>query len=506
MDSSKLSNDYSGLSERTARWLTADNAMLIGADAAMAQGGESLDVYDPSTGAPFAKVPAADAADVDRAVGAARTAFESGPWPRMKPVERERLMLKLADLLAEQGRSFAELEVVNSGRLLGATQAIDVDFSVDCLRYMAGWATKIEGRTANLSVPYLPGSKFLGFTTKEPVGVVAAITPWNVPLSQAIWKIAPVLATGCCVVVKPAEQTPLTTLRFAQLALEAGIPPGVINVVTGTGAVAGAALVAHLGVDKISFTGSTQTGRNIAAAAAPHFKKVSLELGGKSPMIVFDDADLDLVIPGVAWGIFGNHGQNCCAGSRLYVQQGVYDKVMAGVADIARSIRLGHGLGAESQMGPLISAAHKARVNAYIESGVAQGAELVSGGGDIDHPGYYVEPTVFANVTGDMTIVQEEIFGPVLAAAPFRTEDEVLAAANQSKYGLGASLWTADINRVHRMSARLEAGSIWVNNHNTLDLAMPFGGFKDSGMGQELSEAAIDQHTRIKAHFHAIHG
>ena len=505
MGMSKLSNDYSGLSDKAALWLNAENAMLVGEDWVQAQSGESLEVYDPSTGAPFTRVPAAGAGDVDLAVKAARAAFETGPWPRMKPVERERLMLRLADLLSENGQSFAELEVVNSGRLLGATRAIDVDFSVDCLRYMAGWATKIEGRTANLSTPYLPDSQFLGFTTKEPIGVVAAITPWNVPLSQAIWKIAPVLATGCCVVLKPAEQTPLTSLRFAQLALEAGIPPGVINVVTGTGRDAGAALVSHPGVDKISFTGSTQTGRAIAAAAAPDFKKVSLELGGKSPMIVFDDADLDLVIPGVAWGIFGNHGQNCCAGSRLYVQEKVYDRVMAGVADIARSITLGHGLNPDSQMGPLISAGQKAKVNAYIESGAAQGAELLSGGSQVDHPGYYVEPTVFANVTGDMQIVREEIFGPVLAAAPFKTEDEAISEANASTFGLGASLWSRDINRIHRLSARLEAGSIWVNNHNTLDLAMPFGGFKDSGIGQELGEAAIDQHVRTKAHFHAIH-
>ena len=502
---SKLSNDYSGLSDRTSQWLDSGNAMLVGKDWVQAQSGETLQVYDPSTGAPFAQVPAAGQADVDQAVKAARAAFETGPWARMKPVERERLMLRLADLLSEQGQSFAELEVVNSGRLLGATRAIDVDFSVDCLRYMAGWATKIEGRTANLSTPYLPDSKFLGFTTKEPVGVVAAITPWNVPLSQAIWKIAPVLATGCCVVLKPAEQTPLTSLRFAQMALDAGIPPGVINVVTGTGRDAGAALVAHPGVDKISFTGSTQTGRAIATAAASQFKKVSLELGGKSPMIVFDDADLDLVIPGVAWGIFGNHGQNCCAGSRLYVQEKVYDQVMAGVAEIARSINLGHGLDPDSQMGPLISADQKAKVNAYIESGVEQGAELLSGGNAIDHAGYYVEPVVFANVTADMRIVREEIFGPVLAAASFKTEDEALGLANATTFGLGASVWSNDINRVHRLSARLEAGSIWVNNHNTLDLAMPFGGFKDSGIGQELGEAAIDQHVRTKAHFHAIH-
>ena len=506
MNFGKLTNDYSAISDRATGWLKAENAMVIGADHVTARNAKTIDVYDPSTGMPFTRVPAAGPEDVDRAVKAARAAFESGPWPKMKPVERERLMLRLADLLQERGRSFAELEVVNSGRLLGATQAIDVDFSVDCLRYMAGWATKIEGRTATLSTSYLPDSSFLGFTTKEPIGVVAAITPWNVPLSQAIWKIAPALATGCCVVLKPAEQTPLTSLRFAELALEAGIPPGVINVVTGTGREAGAALVAHPGIDKISFTGSTQTGRAIAAAAAPGFTKVSLELGGKSPMIVFDDADLDLVIPGVAWGIFGNHGQNCCAGSRLYVQEKIYDRVMAGVVEIARSIRLGHGLESDTQMGPLISAAQQARVNGYIEAGQADGAELLCGGGRIDHPGYYVEPTVFANVTGDMRIVREEIFGPVLAAASFTTEDEVIAEANRCSFGLGASLWSPDINRIHRLSRRLDAGSIWVNNHNTLDLAMPFGGFKDSGIGKELSEAAIDQHVRTKSHFHAIHG
>ncbi len=502
----KLSSDYAVLSKRTADWLSAKNEMLIGEHWTGASDGESIAVFDPSTGEAFTEVPAGGAEDVDRAVRAARAAFENGPWSKMKPVERERLMLRLADALESQGQAFAELEVVNSGRLLGATRAIDVNLSVDCLRYMAGWSTKIEGRTTNLSVPYIPDSNFFGFTTKEPVGVVAAITPWNVPLSQAVWKIAPALATGCCVVLKPAEQTPLSALRFAELALEIGIPPGVINIVTGTGKAAGAALVAHPGVDKVSFTGSTGTGALIAAAAAPHFKKVSLELGGKSPMVIFDDADLDLAIPGAAWGIFGNHGQNCCAGSRLYVQEKVYDRVMSGIAEIASDIRLGHGLDPDSQMGPLISAAQKSRVSDYVESGVEQGAELLTGGGSVDHAGYYVRPTVFANVTNDMRIVQEEIFGPVLAAASFSTEEEALEKANDSRFGLGASLWSTDINRIHRLSRRVEAGTVWVNNHNTLDLALPFGGFKDSGIGQELSEAAIEQHVRTKSHFHSISG
>ncbi|MGH8035441.1 MAG: aldehyde dehydrogenase family protein, partial [Lysobacterales bacterium] len=394
----------------------------------------------------------------------------------MKPGERERKMLKLADLLESKADEFAEIESVNSGRTLMNTRLFDVDLSVDYLRYMAGWATKIHGKTVDLTVPYAPQMNFFAYTKREPIGVVAGITPWNVPLGQAIWKIAPALATGCTIVLKPAEQTPLTALRFAQLIQEAGLPDGVVNVVTGYGHGAGAALVNHPGIDKISFTGSTEVGKQIAIRAAGNFKKYTLELGGKSPVIVMDDADLDPAIPGAAWAIYGNHGQNCCAGSRLYVHHKVYDQVIQGVAAIAAAIRLGPGLNPTTEMGPLVSKAQQQRVLDYIRSGVEQGANIEVGGKALDDPGFYVEPTVLTNIRHDMKVVQEEIFGPVLVAAPFTEVDEVLVRANGTRYGLGASLWTQNIGRMHKLVPLLKAGTVWVNTHNVLDLALPFGG------------------------------
>lgn len=494
-----LQNDYSQLRQATRDFMGAEHGMFINGSFVKSSSGESLPVYDPSTGQQIATVPSANADDVDLAVKAARDAFESKEWAGLKPAARERLMLRLAQLLEDNAQGFAEIECVNSGRLLANTRMFDVDLSVVCLRYMAGWATKIHGKTVDISAPYAPDMDFFAYTKREPVGVVAAITPWNVPLGQAIWKIAPVLATGCTVVLKPAENTPLTALRFAQLVEQAGIPEGVINVVTGYGSTAGAALVEHPGIDKISFTGSTDTGRIIGIKAAERFKKYSLELGGKSPVIVMDDADLSRAIPGAAMAIFGNHGQNCCAGSRLFVHEKIYDEVIEGVANIARTIKLGPGLNPESQMGPLVSKVQQERVLGYIQSGADQGAELVVGGESLEHPGFYVKPTVLANVNRDMKAVQEEIFGPVLVAAAFKEIDEVLVRANDTKFGLGASVWTQDIDRVHRIIPQLRAGMTWVNTHNVLDVSVPFGGVKNSGVGHELSEEAINQHTQIKA-------
>ena len=469
------------------------------AKARPATDGADLAVYDPSSGEEIARVPDASEADVNLAVTAARKAFDSGPWPKLKPGERERMILKLADLLESNADEFAEIESMNSGRTVMNARLFDVNLSVDYLRYMAGWATKIHGKTVDLTVPYAPQMDFFAYTKREPIGVVAGITPWNVPLGQAIWKIAPALATGCTIVLKPAEQTPLTALRFAQLVSEAGLPDGVVNVVTGYGHKAGAALVDHPGVDKISFTGSTEVGKLIAVKAAAQFKKYTLELGGKSPVIVMEDANLDIAIPGAAWAIFGNHGQNCCAGSRLYVHRSIYDRVMQGVAEIAAAIRLGPGLDPATEMGPLVSREQQQRVLAYVQSGVDQGASVLVGGKALDHPGFYVQPTVLANISHDMKVVQEEIFGPVLVAAAFDDVEEVLVRANDTRYGLGASIWTENISRMHRLIPRLKAGTVWVNTHNVLDLAMPFGGLKDSGMGSELSEEAIYQHTQIKS-------
>ncbi len=494
-----MENDISLLGAVSRKFIFSEHKMFIAGEAVDSTGSETLPIYDPSSAELIACVPSGTVEDVDRAVSAARIAFESNEWAGLKPASRERLILKLADLLEQNAQEFAEIESVNSGRLIVNTRLFDVDLSVDCLRYMAGWSTKIQGKTIGVSAPYAAGMDFFSYTTREPVGVVAAITPWNVPLGQAIWKIAPALATGCTVVLKPAENTPLTALRFAQLAAEAGIPRGVINVVTGTGATAGAALVEHPGIDKISFTGSTETGRIIGVTAAKNFKKCSLELGGKSPVIVFPDADLSQAIPGAAQAIFGNHGQNCCAGSRLFVHEKVYDEVVDGIVAIADGIKLGAGLDSASEMGPLVSKIQQKRVQDFIRSGVNDGAEAVAGNIAIDHPGFYVKPTVLTNVRQDMEVVREEIFGPVLAVASFKDMEQVVADANNTKFGLGASVWTKNIDRVHCMLPQLKAGMTWVNTHNVLDVAVPFGGLKDSGIGSELGEEAIAQHTNNKS-------
>lgn len=495
----KLRNDLSKLSDRNRSFLDAPQYMLIGGQWVGSSGGATFPVFDPTSSEQIARVPEAGPGDVDRAVRAARRALESGDWPAFKTAARERLILKLADLLEAHAKEFAELESVNSGRTLVNTRQLDVDLSVDYLRYMAGWTTKIHGKTVDVSVPYLAGKDFMAFTRREPIGVVAAITPWNVPLGQAVWKIAPALATGCTVVLKPAEQTPLTALKFGRLIAEAGIPDGVVNIITGHGESTGAALVAHPDVDKISFTGSTEVGQIIGENAAKGLKKVTLELGGKSPVIVFDDADLEIAIPGAAWAIFGNHGQNCCAGSRLYVHKRLYDRVVEGVAEIAAKIRLGPSLDPETEMGPLISTEQQQRVLSYIESGVSEGGRLLVGGHAAGLPGCYVEPTVVVNTNQKMRVVREEIFGPVLVAMPIEDESEALKLANDSPYGLAASVWTRDITRAHRFIRGLQAGTVWVNTHNVLDAALPFGGFKRSGIGRELGEEAIYHHTKLKA-------
>jgi phenylacetaldehyde dehydrogenase len=493
-----LNNDFNLLGAESRAFLGQDHGLRIDGRIMASTGDKRTAMIDPSSGETVGYVPEATAADVDAAVSAARRALE-GAWSSMRPHLRALAMSKLADVIEANSRELAELETINSGRLIANTRIFDVEFSAHVLRYMSGWATKIEGRTVDISAPYMPPGEFFSFTQREPIGVVAGIVPWNVPLCQAVWKLAPALAAGCTVVLKPAEPTPLTALRLADLALEAGIPEGVVNVVTGSGSVTGAALVAHPGVDKISFTGSTATGKLIASHAATSFKKYNLELGGKSPVVIMDDADLDKAIPGAAWAIFGNHGQNCCAGSRLYVHQAVFDRVVEGVAEIARAIRLGPGLDPASQMGPLVSRSQQERVLDYIEAGKREGASVLTGGEAIDHAGSYVQPTVLVNTTQRMRVVQEEIFGPVLVAGKFADEAEALHLANDSDYGLGASIWTRDISRVHRFIRGFKAGNVWVNVHNVLDTALPFGGTKNSGVGHDLGEQSVLDHTRIKA-------
>ena len=494
-----LANDLSVLGRPSRAFLGAAHQNFIDGRFVDNASGERISVVDPTSGAEVASVPASDARDIDRAVKAARRAFDEGPWRKMKGPDRERSLLKLADLLEANAAEFSEIESVNSGRVLAATRAFDVDLSVSYLRYMAGWATKIHGQSIETTAPYIPGGNFFGMTLREPIGVVGAITPWNVPLGQAIWKVAPVLATGCTMVLKPAEQTPLTALRFASLVEAAGIPPGVINIVTGIGESAGAALVAHAGVDKISFTGSTQVGRTIGEAAARNMKRFTLELGGKSPMVVLDDADLEVTIPGTAIGIFANHGQNCCAGSRLFVHERLYDQVTEGIAKIANSIKLGPALAADTQMGPLVSTSQQQRVLGYIQSGRDDGAKVVTGGEALPGPGSYVRPTVITDVKPAMRIVQEEIFGPVLTVARFSELDDVLRRANDTQFGLGASVWTRSLDKAHWFIRNFKAGTVWVNTHTVLDLAVPFGGIKHSGVGHELGEEAIHHHTHLKA-------
>src|SRR5271169_4890780 len=449
--------------------------LFINGQWADAASGKTFETPNPATGETLATVAEGDAEDINRAVAAARRAFESGPWPSMTPSERGRIIWRIGDLILEHVDELAQLETLDNGKPLTVATGADVPLAADLFHYMAGWATKIEGNSINISVPYAPGANFHAYTLREPVGVVGQIIPWNFPLLMAAWKLGPALATGNCVVLKPAEQTSLTAIRLAGIIAEAGVPDGVVNVVTGYGETAGAALAAHPMVDKIAFTGSTEVGKLIVHAAAGNLKKVTLELGGKSPNIVFDDAPDD-AIAGAASAIFFNHGQCCVAGSRLFVQQSRFDEVVEGVSEIAKSIKLGPGMSADTQMGPLVSEEQLSRVTGYLESGRADGATAVTGGGRWGDRGYFVEPTVITGTRPDMKIVREEIFGPVVVAAPFQTLDDIAAAANDSDYGLGAGIWTKDISKAHALAKKLRAGTVWINCYNVFDASLPFGG------------------------------
>ena len=499
-----LRNDLGALHEASREFLSEPRKMLIGGAWVDAASGKTFPVIDPSSGEEIARVPEGDKDDIDRAVKAARAAFESGPWADVKPAERQRLLWRLSDLIEENSDELAELESIDNGKSLMFARMGDVNMAVLYVRYIAGWATKIHGKTIDPTIPFAPDGKFFAYAAREPVGVVGAIVPWNFPLVMALWKIGPALTTGCTIVLKPAEETPLTALRLGELIQEAGFPDGVVNVVTGQGETAGAALVAHPDVDKIAFTGSTEVGKLIGKSAMDTMKLISLECGGKSPVIVLDDADVEAAIQGAANAIFFNHGQVCAAGSRLYVQKNVYDQVVDGVAAIAKGIKLGPGLSPETQMGPLVSEKQKERVCNYINSGLAQGAEALVGGDALDDPGYYVEPTVFVGASQDMRIVQEEIFGPVLVAMAFDDLDEIAAKANDSIYGLAASIWSRDISKVHRLIPKIKAGTVWVNCHNLLDNAVPFGGYKQSGIGREMGEEVLSLYTQTKSVIMAV--
>jgi phenylacetaldehyde dehydrogenase len=481
-------------------WLAQPKYNLIDGQWKPAASGKTFEVLNPADGSLLSRVPDNGREDIERAVQAARRAFDSGPWRRMAPSQRSKLIWRLGDLILDHADELAELESLDNGKPRAVARAADVPLAADLFHYMAGWATKLEGNTIPISVPYAPEARFHAFTLREPVGVVGQIIPWNFPLLMAAWKLGPALAAGNCVVLKPAEQTPLSALRLGDLLLEAGLPDGVVNIVTGFGETAGAALAAHHLVDKVAFTGSTEVGKLIVQAATGNLKKVSLELGGKSPNIIFKDVgDLDLAITGAANAIFFNHGQCCCAGSRLMVERDIFDDVVSGVAARAKKIKLGPGMDAATEMGPLVSSEQLARVTGYLDQGRRDGASFVTGGKRLGERGYFVEPTVLRDVKPSMSIVREEIFGPVVVAEPFSRLENLLPRANGTEYGLAAGIWTRDISKAHRLAGELRAGTVWINCYNIFDAALPFGGYKQSGWGREMGHEALELYTETKA-------
>jgi phenylacetaldehyde dehydrogenase len=448
---------------------------------------------------PLATVAEGDAADIDDAVRAARRALEQGPWGRLTPSARGRIVHKIGDLIYENLDELAQLESLDNGKPFSVARVADVPLSADIFHYMSGWSTKLEGKHIPISHLVSPG-EYLSFTRLEPIGVVGQIIPWNFPLLMAAWKLAPALACGCTVVLKVAEETPLSALRLGELLQEAGVPDGVVNIVPGYGESAGAALASHPDVDKVAFTGSTDVGRLIVKAASRDLRKVSLELGGKSPNIILDDADVDAAIAGSTAGIFFNHGQCCNAGSRLFVQEKVYDKVVAGIAANAAKIKLGVGMDPATEMGPMVSEVQHGRVKGYLKSGQEEGARAVTGGSAPEGKGYFVNPTVLVDTKPDMKVVKEEIFGPVVVAIPFKeVDDQLIAAANNTIYGLAAGVWSRDIGKANRLATAIKAGSVWVNCYHVFDAALPFGGYKQSGWGREMGQAVLSNYLEAKA-------
>ena len=486
------------IGEATRRFTSEPRKLLIGGQWRESVSGKTFDTWDPATGAVLATVAEGDAQDVELAVAAARRALE-GPWSRLNPSERGRIVHRVGDLIMEHADELAELEALDNGKPKAVAAAADVPLAADLFWYMAGWATKLNGGTINPSVPYMPGAEFHAYTLREPVGVVGQIIPWNFPLLMAAWKLGPALATGCTVVLKPAEQTPLSALRLGELLLEAGVPDGVVNVVPGFGETAGAALAAHEGIDKVAFTGSTEVGKLIARTATGNLKRVSLELGGKSPNIVFSDADVDAAIAGAAQGIFFNQGEVCSAGSRLYVQEDQFDRVVEGISSAAKSIRVGHGLDPSTEMGPLVSQEQFDRVTGYLAKGAEEGNRATAGGAAIDGDGWFVQPTVLVDATPEHTIVREEVFGPVIAAMPFSDVDDLARQANDSHYGLAAGVWTRDISKAHKLAKRIKAGTVHVNSYHVFSAELPFGGYKQSGWGREMGEEVLNNYLETKS-------
>ena len=449
---------------------------------------------NPSTGEEICQVAEADTADVDKAVEAAREAFEHGPWRKMNASARGRLINRLADLIEHNADQLARLEALDNGKPVSVAKAVDVAKTVACYRYFAGWADKVQGKTIPID------GDFLCYTRHEPIGVVGQIIPWNFPMLMMAWKLAPALATGNAVLLKPAEQTPLSALRIGELILEAGFPPGVVNILPGFGPTAGAAIARHMDVDKVAFTGSTEVGHLIMEAAAKsNLKPVTLELGGKSPNIIFEDVDLDEAVEGAHMGLFANQGQSCCAGSRVFVEETIYQQFVEKSIVRAKKRIVGDPFDSRTELGPLVDQSQFDRVMGYIESGRGEGATLACGGDRIGNRGYFIQPTVFSDVQDEMTIAREEIFGPVMSVISFKGVDEAIARANRTNYGLAAAVWTRDIKKALAVSGAVRAGTVWVNCYNIMDTRAPFGGFKQSGIGRELGEYGLQQYTQIKS-------
>ncbi|MGH0429497.1 aldehyde dehydrogenase DhaS [Bacillus mycoides] len=481
------------LHEKVEKFLQGTKKLYVNGAFIESASGKTFKTPNPATGETLAIVAEAGREDIHKAVVAARMAFDEGPWSRMSTAERSRLMYKLADLMEEHKEELAQLETLDNGKPIRETLAADVPLAIEHMRYYAGWATKIVGQTIPVS------GEYFNYTRHEAVGVVGQIIPWNFPLLMAMWKMGAALATGCTIVLKPAEQTPLSALYLAELIEEAGFPKGVVNIVPGFGETAGQALVNHPLVDKIAFTGSTPVGKQIMRQASESLKRVTLELGGKSPNIILPDADLSRAIPAALSGVMFNQGQVCCAGSRLFIPKKMYDNVMADLVLYSKKLNQGAGLNPETTIGPLVSEEQQKRVMGYIEKGIAEGAEVLCGGNKPFNQGYFVSPTVFADVNDDMTIAKEEIFGPVISALPFNDIDEVIDRANKSQFGLAAGVWTENVKTAHYIASKVRAGTVWVNCYNVFDAASPFGGFKQSGLGREMGSYALNNYTEVKS-------